>query len=86
MSLLTLYLAASGTLRTVLVLIIIWLLLRMWNRSRMPAAGPGAGPQRRWQGPEPTRPPGEVRIEQVEQPRHQRPTTDAEDADFEEIK
>ena len=84
MTLLTLLLAANGALRTILVLVIIWLLLRMWNRSRTPAAGPG--PRRSWPGPEAPRPRGEVRIEQVEPSRPHRPTTDAEDADFEEIK
>lgn len=76
-------LAANGTLRTILVLLIIWLLLRMWTRSRMPA---GRSPHRNAWAPPEQRPKGDVRIERIEESEPQRPPANAEDADFEEIK
>jgi hypothetical protein len=51
--------------------------------------GPSAGPQpprgTHWAPPE-QRPPGEVRIERVDDRREQRPSGPVQDADFEEIK
>ncbi|HEY0976301.1 MAG TPA: hypothetical protein VGE21_02430 [Flavobacteriales bacterium] len=76
-------LAANGTLRTILVLLIIWLLLRMWARSQRPS-GP-ASPRSGWAPPQ-QRPKGEVRIERIEDTAPHRPPAHAEDADFEEIK
>jgi hypothetical protein len=72
-------LAANGTVRTILVLMIVWLLLRAWSRARQtPAARPGTGPQR---------PKGEVRIERIDTRDASRPGHGpVEDADFEEIK
>jgi hypothetical protein len=74
-------LSGNGTLRTILVLLIVWLLLRAWARSRQRQA-PAQGAH--WGRPDGRRP-GEVRIERPEQgrPGHQGPVQDAE---FEEIK
>lgn len=73
-------LAANSTLRTILVLLVIWQLLRLWQRYRGGGGsdkGGGGGAQRR---------PGDVTIENIGQkePRSRRP--DAEDADYEVIK
>lgn len=74
-------LAANSTLRTILVLLIMWLVLRMWSRARQ-----GAAAQRpRWAPPD-QRSKGEVRIERVDEAGQHRPPTQVEDADFEEIK
>lgn len=74
-------LSGNGTLRTILVLLIVWLLLRAWTRSRQVRTRP---PGTHW-GAADGRRPGEVRIERPEQgrPGHQGPVQDAE---FEEIK
>lgn len=74
-------LSGSGTLRTILVLLILWLLLRAYLRSRLPAGGAPRGTH--FTQPD-QRPKGEVRIERTDGPtRRQGPV---EDADFEEIK
>ncbi len=77
-----LLLSANGTLRTILVLLIVWLLLRAWMRSRRPPHG--GPPGTHWSAPD-HRAKGEVRIERTEPVRgpHQGPV---EDADYEEIK
>lgn len=72
----------NGTLRTILVLVIVWWVLRMvlrYQRSR------GTGPAR---GGAPQRPKGDVRIERPGAADHpERPTSgNVTDADFEEIK
>ncbi|HMN04347.1 MAG TPA: hypothetical protein PKD45_01355 [Flavobacteriales bacterium] len=76
-------LSANGTLRTILILLVIWQVLRLWMRLRGEAQG-GAGAGRWTMGPE--RPKGDIRIERVDDPRNARPDMLAEDADFEEIK
>jgi hypothetical protein len=75
-------LSGNGTLRTILVLLVIWLLLRAYMRSRQPRSGPPKGTH--WSAPD-QRARGEVRIERDEQPgrSHHGPV---QDADFEEIK
>lgn len=74
-------LSANGTLRTILILLIAWQLLRLWMRVQQQGRGRhqtgGAGQQR---------PKGDVRIEQLKEIKHGAPPADAEDADFEEIK
>lgn len=77
-----LLLSATGTLRLILVLVIVWLLLRAFMRSRQPV--PGRPPGTHWSPPD-NRSKGEVRIERTEP---QRPVQHGpvEDADFEEIK
>ena len=77
-----LLLSANGTLRTILVLVIVWLLLRAWVRSRQPMQGRPPGTH--WSAPD-QRTKGEVRIERTEQPQRGRQGP-VEDADFEEIK
>lgn len=69
----------NGTVRTILVLLIIWLVLRMFLRSRQTPGPTAKGPQRKK---------GDVRIED---PRSQqqspiRPNDTIIDADYEEIK
>ncbi|MBS1583344.1 MAG: hypothetical protein JST66_14180 [Bacteroidetes bacterium] len=76
-------LAASGTLRTILLLVILWLLLRIWMRVQ--AGGPDPRQRTRWSEPDPRRK-GEVRIEQAEPRKRAAGPQDVEDADFEEIK
>ena len=76
-------LSVNGTLRIILVLLIVWQVLRLWMRvkGRQPG-GPGGV---RWTtGPQ--RPKGDVRIERVDEPRNSRPGMVAEDAEFEVVK
>lgn len=76
-------LSANGTIRTVLILLIIWQVLRLWQRMR--GHQPGGSQRLRWSmGPQ--RPKGDVRIERVDEPRNERPDMKAEDAEFEVIK
>lgn len=77
-------LSANGTLRTILILLIIWQVLRLWMKVRAKNAinRPGAT---QWATDQP-RPKGEVRIEKLEEIKHSPPPSDVEDADFEEIK
>jgi hypothetical protein len=77
-----LLLSATGTLRVILVLLIVWLLLRAYVRSKGPA--PGKPPGTHWGTPD-NRAKGEVRIEKTEAARKPSPGP-IEDADFEEIK
>lgn len=76
-------LTANSALRTVLVLLIIWLVLRMIDRARKPA--PQGQRRTNWASPDDRRR-GEVRIERTQEPTQHRPPGDVEDADFEEIK
>ena len=69
-------LSANSTLRTILVLLVLWQLLRLVTRV-MASRGPG---------PVPRRPKGDVRIEQVDPPKQPMERLHVEDADFEEIK
>ncbi|MCC6841120.1 MAG: hypothetical protein IT230_13265 [Flavobacteriales bacterium] len=75
-------LSANGTLRTILILLIIWQLLRLWMKVQQ-GKRPGSGT--RWTA-DPQRPKGEVRIERVEGTERRPPPRDVEDADFEVIK
>ncbi|MBP8824725.1 MAG: hypothetical protein KBH07_13870 [Flavobacteriales bacterium] len=75
-------LSANGTLRTILILLIIWQLLRLWMKVQQ-GKRPGGGTP--W-GAGPPRPKGEVRIERLEETGRRTPPLDAEDADFEVIK
>lgn len=77
-------LSANGTLRTILILLIIWQVLRMWMKVREKRKG-GAPGATQWTN-EQHRPKGEVRIEKLEEIRHSPPPADVEDADFEVIK
>lgn len=77
-------LSVNGTLRTILILLIVWQLLRYWIRSQQ-AKHPGARQSVRWTTRE-QRPKGEVRIEQVEEVKHDIEPLGVEDADFEVIK
>ena len=73
-------LSANGTLRTILVLLVLWQLLRIVTKVlAAPKTGGAAGTA-------PRRPKGDIRIEQVQLPRHSMEPLDVEDADFEEIK
>ena len=72
--------SVNGTLRTILVLMILWLVLRMFLRSQQVSRAPNAqGPQRKK---------GEVRIEDPRQQQANpiRPNDTIIDADYEEIK
>ncbi|HQV39128.1 MAG: hypothetical protein IPO60_13115 [Flavobacteriales bacterium] len=77
-------LSANGTLRTILILLIIWQILRLWMKVREKNVNPGPR-NTHWTTDRP-RPKGEVRIEKLEDVEHHAPPLDAEDADFEEIK
>ena len=77
-----LLLSANGTLRTILVLLIVWLLLRAYMRSRQPSQGKPPGTH--WSTPD-LRAKGDVRIERPE-PASRAQQGPVEDADFEEIK
>ncbi len=74
-------LSANGTLRTILILLIIWQLLRLWMRLQQRGGGTQSGSTASQQ-----RPKGDVRIEQLKDIKHGGPPLDAEDAEFEEIK
>jgi hypothetical protein len=74
-------LSGAGTLRTILILIIVWFLLRAYLKSRQPATG-ARGTS--WQPPD-ARQKGEVRIERPGSGARG-PQGAVEDADFEEIK
>lgn len=74
-------LSGTGTLRLILILLILWLLMRAWVKSR--TAG-GKPPGTHWTTPE-HRPKGEVRIERPETVKRAQQGP-VEDADFEEIK
>jgi hypothetical protein len=76
-------LSANGTLRTILLLLVIWLVLRMIMRSRQPANGRPPGGQ--WTQ-DPPRPKGDVRIERPGERRTMGRDGSVEDADYEEIK
>lgn len=78
-----LLLSANGTLRTILILLILWQLLRMWMRIQANSRGTGQGSN--WTPPD-NRSKGEVRIERADDPRTARQQGRVEDADFEEIK
>ena len=77
-------LSANGTLRTILILLIIWQVLRLWMKVR--AKNANNGPRTTHWATDQPRPKGEVRIEKLEEIKHSPPPTDVEDADFEEIK
>ncbi len=70
-------------LRTILILLILWLLLRAWVKSREPRAGAPRGTH--WSAPD-ARAKGEVRIERPEGGAHRTGHGPVEDAEFEEIK
>ena len=74
-------LSANGTLRTILLLLIIWLVLRMVMRMRREQGGPGphrAEPDRRS--------PGEVRIERTDASKRSSAGGPIIDVDHEEIR
>lgn len=76
-------LSATGTLRLILILLILWMLLRMVVRARQ---GEAAGRKdTRWARDE-QRPRGEVRIERAGEERRERGRGPVEDVDFEEIR
>ena len=75
-------LSANGTLRTILILLVAWQVLRLWMRVQQ-AKHAAHGPQRPG---EPARPKGDVRIERIGEVHHAAPPPYAEDADFEVIK
>ena len=77
-------LSANGAFRTILILLIIWQVLRLWMKVRenKKVGTPGST---RWTTEQP-RPKGEIRIEKLEEIRHSPPPADVEDADFEVIK
>jgi hypothetical protein len=75
-------LSANGTLRTILILLIVWQLLRLWMRVQAARRD-----THRKQGPAgPPRPKGDVRIERVEESRYRPGPPTVEDADYEVIK
>ena len=77
-------LSANGAFRTILILLIVWQLLRLWMKMGESKENSGPG-NNRWTTEQP-RPKGEVRIEKLEDVQHSVPPLDVEDADFEEIK
>lgn len=76
-----LLLSANGTLRTILVLLIIWLVLRMVMRLQRERQRPG-GRRAEHDG----RSPGEVRIERPEEDTRSRGGGNVIDVDHEEIR
>lgn len=76
-------LSANGTLRTILILLIVWQVLRIWMRVKANRQQRG-GPMH-WTHDRP-RAKGELRIERIEEVQHGKPPPNAEDADFEVIK
>lgn len=77
-------LSANGTLRTILILLIIWQVLRLWMKVRAKNADHRSAATR-WSAGQ-RRPKGEVRIERLEEIKHGPPPTDVEDADYVEVK
>lgn len=77
-------LSAWGTLRVILILVIVWQVLRIIMRMQMERQGGGVPGQQR----PPARPKGEVRIERLDRPTdHDRPSQGpVQDVDFEEIR
>lgn len=76
-------LSATGTLRLILILLILWLVLRMFVRARQ--GGPANPGGFNWTRQE-QRPKGDVRIEKAGEERRERGRGPVEDADFEEIR
>jgi hypothetical protein len=77
-------LSAWGSLRVILVLLIVWQVLRIFSRVQQQRRGDQAGPHR--VSPD-GRTKGEVRIERVDPAsRSGQRTGPVEDADFEEIR
>lgn len=76
-------LSANGTLRTILILLIVWQALRIWMRAK--ADRPQRGGHMHWTNDRP-RAKGELRIERLDEVQHGKPPPNAEDADFEVIK
>lgn len=76
-------LSASGTLETILILVIIWQLLRIWARIQAGAKANAQGTH--WTSPD-NRSNGDVRIERTDDPRNARQQGRVEDAEFEELK
>lgn len=76
-------LSANGALRTILILLILWQLLRLWMRLQRVDGQKGG--KTRFTNDQP-RPKGDVRIERLTEIQHSAPPPNAEDADFEEIK
>lgn len=77
----------NGMLRTILILVVIWLVLRMVIRSRQPSAGQGPVQRGGFHTQQQQRPRGEVRIERIDpagRTASQGPGT-VQDADFEEV-
>ncbi len=75
----------NGTLRTILILLIIWWVLRLILRSGRKSGGKINA---RWTD-DPNRPKGEVRIERLkddERDKGNKPNGTITDADFEELK
>lgn len=77
-------LAANNTLRTILILLVIWQVLRLW--ARWQDARKGRQHRSTYRPGTSTRPRGDVRIETLEETRQHPPPPYAEDADFEVIK
>ena len=77
-------LSANGTLRTILILLIIWQLLRLWMKVSADRSNSGTA-RTHWTTDAP-RPKGEVRIEKVADVQHSAAPLEVEDADFEVIK
>ena len=77
----------NGTVRTILILLVIWLVLRMVMRSRQASAGPGPFQQGGFRTQQEQRPKGEVRIERVDPTARStsRSPGTVQDADFEEV-
>ena len=76
-------LSFTGTLRLVLILLILWILLRMFIRAQEGSPTKGRGSN--WARPD-QRPKGDVRIEKAGDERASRDRGPVEDADFEEIR
>ena len=76
-------LSANGALRSILILLIIWQLLRLWMRLHNKGGG---GAHKARPTTDHQRPKGDVRIEQLTEIQHGAPPLHVEDADFEEIK
>lgn len=75
-------LSGNGTLRTILVLLLVWQLLRLWARAKQRPQAPRGT---HWARPE-ARTKGDVRIERAtDTPGTPAASGPVEDADYEEI-
>lgn len=77
-------LSANGTLRIILLLLVVWQVLRLFQRMQQPPGPPPPPKGTHWAPPD-ARSPGDVRIERTEERKGYDTGGHVQDADFEEI-